>query len=76
MANMITGIISISIGAVLMASVFVATLKGTNQTYIDTSVNSSTTGTWSTSEIAMWGLISLIGIVGLVYGVLNIFGLA
>lgn len=64
MANMITGIISITIGAVILASVFIYTIK-----------NTSTSG-WASSEIAMWGLLSLIGIVGLVYGVLNVFGLA
>jgi hypothetical protein len=64
MANMIVGIISITIGAVILASVFMSTIKSTN-----------TTG-WSTSEVAMWGLLGLIGVVGLLYGVLSVFGLA
>lgn len=64
MANMITGIISITIGAVILASVFMTTIKAQN------------TSTWSTSEVAMWSLLGLIGVVGLVYGVLNVFGLA
>jgi len=64
MANMITGIISITIGAVILSTVFMSTVKATN-----------TTG-WSTSEVAMWGLLGLIGTVGLVYGVLSVFGLA
>lgn len=64
MANLITGIISITIGAVILASVFINTIKTTN-----------TTG-FTTSELAMWGLLSLIGIVGLLYGVLSVFGLA
>ena len=64
MANMITGIISITIGAVILASVFISTIKGQN------------TSGWTTSELAMWGLLSLIGIVGLLYGVLAVFGLA
>ncbi len=64
MTNMITGIISITIGAVILASVFINTVKTQN------------TSGWSTSEVAMWGLISLLGIVGLLYGVLNVFGLA
>ena len=64
MANMITGIISITIGAVILSSVFIATIKGQN------------TSTFTSSELAMWGLLSLIGIVGLLYGVLNVFGLA
>jgi len=64
MANMITGIISITIGAVILATVFITTIKSTN------------TSGWSSSELAMWGLLTLIGIVGLVYGVLSVFGLA
>ncbi len=64
MPNMISGIISITVGAVILASVFIYTIK-----------NTSTAG-WDASEIAMWGLLSLIGIVGLLYGVLNVFGLA
>lgn len=64
MANFIMGIISLTVGAVIMASVFIATIKGTN------------TSTFSTSEVTMWGLLTLIGIVGLLYGVLNVFGLA
>lgn len=62
--SMIGGIIAITIAAVIMASVFIYTIK-----------NTSTAG-WAASEIAMWGLLSLIGIVGLVYGVLMVFGLA
>lgn len=64
MANMITGIISITIGAVILSSVFIYTIK-----------NTSTSG-WTSSEVAMWGLLTLIGIVGLLYGVLSVFGLA
>jgi len=64
MTNMITGIIGITIGVVILANVFITTVK-----------NQSTSG-WASSEIAMWGLLTLIGIVGLVYGVLNVFGLA
>lgn len=64
MANMITGIISITIGAVILANVFITTVKGVN------------ISGWSASEVAMWGLLTLIGVVGLLYGVLAVFGLA
>ena len=64
MANMITGIISLTIGAVILASVFIYTIK-----------NTSTVG-WTSSEITMWGLLTLIAIVGMLYGVLNVFGIA
>ena len=63
-ASFIGGIINITIGAVILASVFITTVK-----------NQNTTG-WATSEVAMWGLLSLVGIVGLVFGVLQVFGLA
>lgn len=66
MANFITGIISLTIGVVIMANVFITTVKQTNTTTLG----------FSTSEVAMWGLLSLIGIVGMVYGVLAVFGLA
>ena len=60
----IGGIVNISIGAIMLASVFISTIKNTN-----------TTG-WSTSEIALWGVLTIAGIVGLVVGVLNVFGIA
>ena len=74
MANLITGIISITIGAVILASVFISTLKNTTTKY-------GANGTadprdFTTAELAMWGLLSLIGIVGLLYGLLSVFGLA
>lgn len=64
MANFISGIISLSISAVILASVFIFTIK-----------NTSTTG-WTSSETTMWGLLTLIAIVGMLYGVLNVFGIA
>lgn len=64
MANMLTGIISITISAVILASVYISTIKTTNTT------------TFTASEVSMWGLLTLVGIVGLLYGVLAVFGLA
>jgi len=64
MANFISGIISLTIGVVVLANVFIVTIKATN-----------TTG-WSSSEIALWGLLSLIGIAGIIYGVMSVFGMA
>jgi hypothetical protein len=63
MASFIGGIINITIGAVILASVYITTIKSQN-----------TTG-WTTAETSMWGLLTLVGIVGLVYGVLQVFGL-
>jgi hypothetical protein len=64
MANMIAGIISLALGVVVLANVFIYVVKQT------------CTSGWSTSEVAMWGLLTLAGIIGLVYGVLSVFGLA
>lgn len=64
MGSFIAGVINITIGAVVLASVFISTVKTQN------------TSTFTTSEVAMWGLLSLVGIVGLLYGVISIFGLA
>jgi len=79
MANFIIGIISLTIGVVVLANVFITTVKG---------VNTATSGTcwyangtsyacaWSAAEIALWGLLTISAIAGIVYGVLNVFGLA
>ena len=72
---MITGIISITIGAVMLASVFISSIKGYNRSLACYSPGNCTTA-WTTGEIAMWGLLTLVGIVGLLYGVLSVFGLA
>ena len=58
------GIVNLSIGAIMLASVFISTIKTTN------------TSTWSASEVTLWGVLSIAGIVGLVVGVLNVFGIA
>ena len=60
----IGGIVNISIGAIMLSSVFISTIKNTN------------TSTWTASEIALWGVLTIAGIVGLVVGVLNVFGIA
>lgn len=63
MASFIGGIVNISIGAIMLANVFIATVKDTN-----------TTG-WDASETALWGVLTLAGIVGLVVGTLQLFGI-
>lgn len=64
MANFIVGLISLTLGVVVLSGVFITTVKDTN-----------TTG-WTAGEIALWGLLSIGAIAGLVYGVMNVFGLA
>lgn len=65
MANpLVTGIISITLGVIMLANVFIPVVKGVNTT------------TWSSGEVALWGVLVLGGIIGLVYGTFAIFGLA
>ena len=65
MANpMISGIISITLGVIMLANVFIPTVKGVN------------TSTWTAGEIALWSVLVLGGIIGIVYGTFAIFGLA
>lgn len=61
--SLFRGIITMSIGVIMLANVFIFTVK-----------NTSTTG-WSGAEVAMWGILSLMGIIGLVYGIASVFGL-
>lgn len=64
MANFIVGLISLTLGVVVLSGVFITTVKGTNTT------------TWTAGEVSLWGLLSIGAIAGLVYGVMNVFGLA
>lgn len=65
MANpLVTGIISITLGVIMLANVFIPTVKGVD-----------TTG-WDSGEVALWGVLVLGGIIGIVYGVFAVFGLA
>ena len=63
MPNFIIGVISLTIGIVVVANVLISTVKTTN------------TSTWTTAEVALYGLITLVSIAGIVYGAANIFGL-
>lgn len=62
MANFISGIISLAIGVIMVSSVFMTTVHNTN------------TSGWSTSETALWSVVGLVGVVGILYGALNVFG--
>jgi len=65
MANpLVTGIISITLGVIMLAQVFIPVVKGVN------------TSGWTTGETALWAVVSLAGIIGIVYGTFVIFGLA
>lgn len=54
---------SLTLSIILISTVVISTVKAQN-----------TTG-WSSGEIALWGLVSLVAIMGLVYSSGAIFGL-
>lgn len=62
MAGFIDGIISLSIGVILLATVFISTVKNQNTT------------DFTATELTLWGLLTLMGIIGLLYGVMRVFG--
>lgn len=64
MATMVAGIIMLSIGVIVLANVFIATVKTTN------------TSGWTTGEVALWGTLTIVGVASLLVGVLQVFGLA
>jgi len=61
---LVGGIIAITLGVIMLANVFIPTVKGVNTT------------DWAAGEVALWGVITLGGIIGIVYGVFAVFGLA
>ena len=79
MANFLMGIITLTIGVVVLANVFITTVKTTNTANGSTCFHangSSYVCGWSAAEVALWGLLTIAGIAGIVYGTLNVFGLA
>jgi hypothetical protein len=63
MPGMFSGILQLVMAVILVTAVLIPQLKAT-----------CTTG-WSVSEIAVFGLASLVSIFGLVNGIANLFGL-
>jgi hypothetical protein len=67
MANpLVSGIIAITLGVIMLANVFIPIVKGVNTTALS----------FTTGEVALWAVVSLAGILGIVYGTFVIFGLA
>ena len=62
MANMLGGVLSLVLSVILITEVVVPTVKNANTT------------SFSAAETAVYGLITLIAIFGLVYGTGAIFG--
>lgn len=63
MANFFGGVLQLTLGVIVTTTVLIPTYKDTN------------TSTWSTAEVALWGLTTLAVIAGLVNGTLNLFGM-
>jgi len=61
--SMVQGIISITIGVIMLANVFMPVVKGTN------------TDSFTTAELALWAVLGLAGVIGVVYGTFAVFGL-
>ena len=55
---------SLTLGLIVLVNVFISTVK-----------NANTSG-WTAAEVALWGTITLAAIAGVVYGTMNLFGLA
>ena len=65
MANpLVAGIIGITLGVIMLANVFMPVVKDAN------------TSEFTSAELALWAVLGLGGIIGLVYGVFAVFGLA
>ena len=64
LGNAIYGIISLAVVVVVFSAVFMTTVKTTNTT------------SWSAGEVALWGVVGLIGVAGVIFSVANAFGLA
>lgn len=62
--NAIFAIISLTITVIVITSVFIPQVQGTN------------TSAWSTGEVALWSVVTLVAIAGFVYNVAAAFGLA
>jgi len=60
----VQGIIGITLGVIMLANVFMPVVKGTDTT------------NYTTAELALWAVFGLGGVIGLVYGVFSVFGLA
>lgn len=61
--NAIFAIISLAITAIVLTNVLIPTLTGTN------------TSGWTTGEIALWTVTTLVAIAGFVYNVAAAFGM-
>lgn len=77
MADFMRAALGIAIAMILIANVVISIAKSTNQTYTCGANASGATLNcgWSATEVTLWGLISLVAIMSLIYGVANAFGM-
>lgn len=64
MTSLVSGIIMLAIGVIVLANVFIYTVKNTNKTG------------WTTGEVTLWGTLTIVSIAAMLVGVLQVFGLA
>lgn len=84
MANFVVGVVTLTLGVVILANVFIQSAHDAAPDATTRCLGSSWNGshcvlngaaTYSAAEYALWGLLGIAAIAGIVYGVLNIFGL-
>lgn len=63
MNGIVSGIVTITIGVIMLVNVFLPQVFGAN------------TSTWDASSVAMWSVVGLAGVIGIVVGVFNVFGI-
>ena len=63
MGEFVKAIIGLAIAITLFASIYMYTVKQTN------------TSTWNAQEVALWAIMGVIGIAGMLYAVAAVFGL-
>lgn len=61
---LVYGVIAITLGVIMLVNVFIPVVKGVN------------TSGWSSGEVALYGTLTIGALIGLVYGVFAVFGLA
>ena len=63
MANVIGGIIGLTLTVIMVTAVLIPTIVGVNTT------------TWETSTVVIFGLSTLVAVAGLVYAIASFFGM-
>lgn len=62
-SSLVGGIVSITIGVIMVVNVFLPTVQGAN------------TSAFTAAELALYGTVGLAGIIGIVVGTFQVFGL-